>query len=77
MSKFGTLVMGPAGAGKVCGTSAPLLRPRLTDESDYLLLSPDPTFAIEQEVMFLHQPGSCGRGICLQTGPGHQRPHLP
>ena len=55
MSKFGTLVMGPAGAGKVCGTSSPLLRPRLTNGSDYFLFGPDPTSEVEQEVMFLHK----------------------
>lgn len=55
MSKYGVLVMGPAGAGKVCITSENHLYHLLRDYSDNILLCLDPALATEQTVMLLCQ----------------------
>ena len=56
MSKFGVVVMGPAGAGKVCGIDRSMHRQVLTTRSDHLLLCLDPTSSSQQTIMFLCQP---------------------
>ena len=59
MSKFGVLVMGPAGAGKVCGTSVHRSELFLTDDLDNLLFRLDTAPEAEQTVVLLRQSRSC------------------
>lgn len=68
MSKFGVLVMGPAGAGKVCGQ--PLFRTNIKSTLihqvlDDLLFRPGPAFETQQTLLLLRELGPCCRGFCL------------
>lgn len=61
MSKFGVLVMGPAGAGKVCAFTS-LMVGSVVDQRnlDHLLLRLDTASSTQQAIMLLHQPRSRG-----------------
>ena len=70
MSKFGVLVMGPAGAGKVCASLSSL---RSNNHIDNFLLGFDPTSSKQQAAMLLHKLGSSCRGFCIRARSGYQR----
>ena len=57
MSKFGVLVMGPAGAGKVCAVPPALFRTGSdVRDADYFLFRPNPTPAEQQAILLLCKP---------------------
>ena len=60
MSKYGVLVMGPAGAGKVCAfpNDSYMLFPK--EFPDDLLHCLNTTPSTEQAIMFLREPRPCG-----------------
>ena len=64
MSKFGVLVMGPAGAGKVSFINLSCWAIGLTG-LDYLLYSPDPTPSTLPPQLLLRQSRSRSRRLCL------------
>lgn len=68
MSKFGVLVMGPAGAGKV-SLSCPWNVLRCLIQSDHLLFSPHNSSSKQPSIMLLCEPRPRGRGIRARARP--------
>lgn len=77
MSKFGALIMGPAGAGKVRKTILTLsITTRANYFIDHLLLCPHKPPPEQPSILLLRQPRPRRRPVRTRARSRHQRPDL-